>query len=452
MKRYFCLVSLGCAKNLVDSEVMVELLRKQGYTFTDAPERAEIIIVNTCGFIEAAKRESVDTILALAEYKREGVCRTLIVAGCLAQRYADDLLQELPEIDAVVGTGDFTEIANIIDGISQGAKVVAVDSLGKDCPETSDTIPAVTLTPEYTSFVKIADGCNNRCSYCIIPKLRGPLHSRAADSIQREVIEKTKNGVQEIILVAQDVTQYGLDLGEKSGLETLLRGLAKIDTLQWLRLLYAYPQGISTELMEIMATHDRICNYLDIPMQHCNSEILQAMKRPDRREDMIALVKQLRTIVPDIALRSTFIVGFPGETEAQFTELLEFLQEIRLDRAGFFTYSQEEGTLAGAMGGQIPQSVKEERYHRALECQERIAYDISQKMINRTIPVLLEEASGNATYPYVGRSYRDAPEVDGQVYLSGENLTIGSIVKVRIHEADAYDLYGTRVSNQQDGE
>jgi ribosomal protein S12 methylthiotransferase len=442
MKNRFCIVSLGCAKNLVDSEVMVELLKRSGYIHVEDPDQAETLIVNTCGFIEAAKRESVDMILELAEYKREGSCQNLIVTGCLAQRYAKELHTEIPEIDALVGTGDYPGIVNVINSCKAGSTLVAVHMPGQMDALLPKTIPSVSLTPAYTSYVKIADGCNHSCSYCIIPQLRGPLYSRPAESIIEEVIDKTRNGVQEIILVAQDVTQYGLDLGDRFGLEKLLSSLAKIDTLQWLRLLYAYPQGISPALAEIIAGHANVCNYLDIPMQHCSQDILTAMRRPDTKAKMIALVKMLRSIVPDIALRSSFIVGFPGETEEHFAELLEFLEEIRLDRAGFFAYSQEEGTAAAILPNQIPPLIKEERYHRALECQERIAHEVNRAMIGRIIPVLVEDHTESTRFPYTGRSYRDAPEVDGQVYIQGENLSIGSIIQVRVYDADPYDLYG----------
>ncbi len=445
--RNFCIVSLGCAKNLVDSEVMVELLTNQDFAYTEDPDQADIIIVNTCGFIEAAKRESVDMILELAEYKRTGKCRVLIVTGCLAQRYAKELPVEIPEIDALVGTGDYPNIVGVIKACSPGSQVISVHSPGMYGAVLPDTIPTVSLTPSHTSYVKIADGCNHSCSYCIIPQLRGPLHSRSEESIYREIVTKTRNGVQEIILVAQDVTQYGRDHGQINGLEKLLHSLAQIDTLNWLRLLYAYPQGITPQLAEIIAKEKNICNYLDIPMQHASADILKAMHRPDRKENMIQRVRMLRSIVPDIALRSTFIVGFPGETEAQFNELLEFLEEIRLDRAGFFAYSQEEGTPAALFADQVPDDIKEERYHRALECQERITLDANRKLIGRTMQVLVEDETESSRFKFAGRSYRDAPEVDGQVYIQGENISVGMLVNVRIFDADTYDLYGVRADS-----
>ncbi len=442
----FSLLSLGCAKNLVDSEFMLQQLEEQSFVYSENPEDADIIIVNTCGFIEPAKRESIDTILQLLEYKKYGRCQIFVVTGCLVQRYAQELAKEIPEIDIFLGTSDFHSIGQAITKLIRTGVTDSPYNLVEDSVLLQNINGR--LTPRHLSYIKIAEGCNNRCSYCIIPVLRGPLRSRSAESIYEEVRSKLAAGAQELILVAQDLTQYGLDKAEDDALASLLSGIEPLAQGKWIRLLYTYPHGITRSLIDVLANSRVVVPYLDIPMQHGCNEILRKMNRRDRREDMIRLVHTLRDTISDIAIRSSFIVGFPGETDQQFNELLEFLQEIQLDRAGFFHYSQEEGTPAANMPGQVAEDIKAERYQRALACQEIISTGGNRQWISRTMTILVEEKTENEMYPYAGRSYRDAPEVDGQVYIQGNGLIVGQFAKVHIDHADAYDLFGHIVSDR----
>ncbi|MDA8211721.1 MAG: 30S ribosomal protein S12 methylthiotransferase RimO [Clostridia bacterium] len=431
-------VSLGCAKNLVDSEVMLGILDKANYAITGEEDQAEVLIVNTCGFIESAKQESINTILALAEHKQTGRCKVLILAGCLAQKYRDELARELPEVDAIVGTGEVENIAGIVEAaMSGGEKVVKVDS-----PEYlyDHNSPRIRTTPGYSAYVKVADGCDNCCSYCVIPELRGSYRSRPLESIEAEVKSLVEQGVKEVLLIAQDTTRYGIDIYGQFKLSELVERLSQIKDLHWIRLLYCYPTHFTEELISAMAKNPKVCKYLDIPLQHCDDEILQAMNRRGKRQDILDLIARLRKAMPDIVLRTSFIVGLPGETEVKFQALLDFIAEVRFDRAGIFTYSREPGTPAAGMENQVPDEVKEERYHRAMEALMQLSWEKNQARVGQTLEVLVEGKEENGHW--FGRSQGDAPDIDGKVYFDGDNPGPGSFVQVRITEAYEYDLMG----------
>lgn len=432
------MVSLGCAKNLVDSEVMLGRLNQAGFEIVDE-NQAEVIVVNTCGFIASAKEESINTIMEMAQYKATGSCRALIVAGCLAQRYKDELLSEIPELDAVIGTGEVDKIAEVARRALTGERLDLVN-----VPKYlyDHTAPRYRTTPDYSAYVKVAEGCDNRCSYCIIPDMRGSFRSRPLESIVAEVQDLATAGVKEIMLIAQDTTRYGQDLYGTYKLPELIRLIAPIAGIEWIRLLYCYPSHFTRELIDTMAAEPKVCKYLDLPLQHADNTILQAMHRKGNITEVEQLIKSLRQAMPDLALRTTFIVGFPGETEEQFNNLLSFVDRIRFDRVGVFTYSQEEDTPAGKREDQIPEEVKEERLDRLMTLQSRISAELNQSWIGKTVNVLVEGITGNPKRPYIGRTERDAPEIDGEIYFTGAELKIGDIVRVRITGAETYDLIG----------
>ncbi|MFT9498297.1 30S ribosomal protein S12 methylthiotransferase RimO, partial [Anaerosolibacter sp.] len=362
--------SLGCAKNLVDSEIMMGLLDKYSYQLTDQKEIADIIIVNTCGFIEAAKQESIDTIIELGKFKEEGNCKILVVAGCLGERYSDELLEELPEVDAIIGTGNYPEIIQIIDEALRGNRI---SKSGDMNIKISEDLPRLLATPKYSAYLKIADGCDNCCTYCIIPKLRGSYRSRDIESIINEAQTMVNNGVKELILIAQDTTRYGIDLYGEYRLTQLLSQLCTIDDLQWIRILYCYPDEINEELINIIAREEKICKYLDMPIQHCNNEVLKRMNRKTTKEHIMNVIERLRKKIPDISLRTSLIVGFPGETNEQFEELVSFVKEMEFDKLGVFTYSQEEDTPAAKLKDQLDESIKEIRRDEIMLIQKDIS-------------------------------------------------------------------------------
>lgn len=445
------LVSLGCAKNLVDSEIMLGLLREAGYRITNEKEEADVLVVNTCGFIGPAKEESVDTIIELGELKEKGRCRALIVAGCLAQRYREELMREMPEIDAVIGTGDFTRIVETISQALAGERQVCV---GRPVYQYSRDLPRVQATPGHTAYLKIAEGCDNACSYCVIPALRGPLRSRPLNDLVDEAASLAARGVKEIILIAQDTTAYGLDLYGEYRLAGLLRALSRIDVLRWVRVLYSYPSRFTDDLIEVVAREEKICKYLDIPLQHGSDEILKQMNREGDREQALALIRRLKDAIPDLVLRTSLIVGFPGETEAHFEELLDFIREIRFDHVGVFTYSQEEDTPAGARPDQVPEEVKQERFRRAMEVQQGIAFERRRRWVGRELEVLVEGADPDRAAsvvvsgcPYWGRTRGQAPGIDGATYLKGKDLKVGEIYRARVVGTEGYDLLGQDVQS-----
>lgn len=434
-------VSLGCPKNLVDSEVMLGMLRDANYQIITDESKADVLIVNTCGFIQSAKEESIGQIFELAQHKEKGQCRALIVTGCLAQRYHEELLEEIPEIDALVGPGHISDIVHIVNkalGESQRSSHINDPVYIYD-----EHVPRILSTPAHTAYVKIAEGCDNRCAYCAIPDIRGRFRSRSMESIEAEVKRLVANGVKEIILIAQDTTRYGLDLYGEYRLAALVRKLGLIPGLKWLRLLYCYPNRFTDELIKAIAETPNVCKYIDMPLQHAADDILRAMRRPVTQQQARELIENLRREVPDIVIRTSFIVGFPGETEENFQELLDFIAEMKFDRAGVFTYSQEEGTTAAEMANQIHGRIKQERYHRAMTLQREISQVQNNKRIGQEMAVLVEETVDSRKGVYVGRSSFDAPEIDGTVeIISPRPLAVGEIVKVKINRTLEYDLMG----------
>lgn len=434
------LTTLGCAKNQVDSEIMIDILESKDYKRTDDYESAEVIIVNTCGFIADAKEESIETILQLAQYKEEGNCEVLVVTGCLAQGYSDELKEEMPEIDAMLGTGNFDEIIKVIEEGLAGRKNIKISE-----PDFNydDYIAETTISNKNSAYVKIAEGCNNNCSYCLIPKLRGGLKSRSIENIVAEVEQLAANGIKEINVIAQDITQYGRDLDGESKLVPLLKELVQIEGIKWIRLLYAYPLHISDELIELMAQEDKICNYLDVPVQHAHQEIRQKMNRPGSKEEILAVINKLRDRVPNITLRTSIIVGFPGESEEHFQTLLDFVKEAEFDNLGAFTYSREEGTAAAKMDCQIPEDRKEERYEKVMNLQSEISYRRNLNWVDEEVEVLVEDYQSQEPRIMIGRSQREAPEeIDGAIFIKDTTADKGEFVTVEITEAQEYDLIG----------
>ncbi len=432
------MVSLGCPKNLVDSEVMLGIIRDKKLTVTNDPAQAEIIIVNTCGFIESAKEESVNTILQMAEYKKAGSCKYLLVTGCLSQRYADELFENLPEADAIVGTDCFTDIGWVIDRVLEGKRIKHLQKL-----ESRNVAlpPRLLTTPRYMAYLKIAEGCDNCCSYCIIPQLRGPYTSRPYDEVMAEARALAAAGVRELIVVAQDTTRYGEDLYAKLLLPQLLRDLNALDGIEWIRVMYLYPNNFTDELIEAFATLDKVCKYIDIPLQHASDRLLESMNRSDTRAQVEALLHKLRVRIPGITIRTTFIVGFPGETEADFAELKDFVEQQRFENAGVFQYSQEEGTLAGAMPNQIAPEVKENRFHELMALQAGISEEIHQEREGAELDVLVEGFDEENPALAFGRSVHEAPDIDGTIFIeNAADLSIGQIVRVRIVQGFTYEM------------
>ena len=436
------LVSLGCPKNLVDSETMLGLIEENNMTITNQPEEADIIIVNTCGFIESAKEESINTVLQMAEYKKSGQCKYLILAGCLGQRYADDLLESIPEVDAVVGTECYTQIGYVIDKVQKGERFICLEPISDD-NERVTAIPRVLTTAGHTAYLKIAEGCDNCCSYCVIPKIRGPYRSRPFAEVMDEAKALVASGVKELILVAQDTTRYGEDLYGTLRLAELLQELNKIEDLHWIRVLYCYPQYFSDELIETFATCEKICKYVDIPLQHISDSLLSSMNRHDKKLQIESLLTKLRTRIPGICIRTTFIVGFPGESSSDFEELKTFVAEQKFDCAGVFTYSQEEGTVAAAMLNQISEEVKQDRYHELMAIQAQVSEEIHQSLEEKVLEVLVEGFDEENSELGFGRSYREAPDIDGSIYIeNAAGIKIGEFVNVRIVQGFTYELVG----------
>ena len=433
-------VSLGCVKNLVDTEVMLGLLQDGGVELIDDPAEADILVVNTCGFIDAAKEESLQTILQMAEFKKTGRCRGLIVAGCLGQRYQQELLDEMPEVDVILGTAAWGRIQEAVAAALEGRRALFIDSLTTLYDEKT---PRISTMPSYSAYVKVAEGCSNCCTYCVIPSVRGAFRSRPIESVVEEVRHLAHKGVREINLVAQDTTSYGKDLYGQPNLVALLKELAVIDGVEWIRLLYCYPRYFTDELIAYMASEPKICRYVDLPLQHIHDGVLQAMNRRDRQADIDLLLQKIRQAMPDVVLRTSFIVGFPGETEEQFAFLEQWLETARFDHVGVFTYSQEEGTAAGAMAEQVPEEVKQERYHRLMALQSKISEEINRSLEGRELEVIVTGLDETRPEVILARSYREAPDVDGQIYVetSGQDgLKVGDSLKVRIARGFSYDL------------
>lgn len=432
------MVSLGCPKNLVDSEVMLGIIRDKDFTVTNDPAEADIIIVNTCGFIESAKEESINTILQMSEYKTQGNCRYLIVTGCLSQRYAADLAQNIPEVDAFVGTECFTDIAWVIEQVLNGKKVMHME---KNQTAELQAMPRMLTTPDYMAYLKIAEGCDNCCSYCIIPKLRGPYTSRPYDEVLAEAKELAAHGIREIIVVAQDTTRYGEDLYGKLMLPQLLKDLNDLDGIEWIRVMYCYPNNFTDELINAFATLPKVCKYVDLPLQHASNRLLSSMNRYDTKEEVEQLLNKLRSAVSGIVIRTTFIVGFPGETDDDFKELKDFVEKQRFENAGVFQYSQEEGTVAGSMPNQIPDEIKENRYHELMALQAEISEELHQEMEGKELTVVIEGFDEENPQLAIARSYREAPEIDGNIFVeNAANLQVGQFVKVRVVQGFTYEM------------
>jgi len=442
-------VSLGCPKNLVDSETMLGLIHEENYEITNDPSEAEIIIVNTCGFIESAKEESINTILQMAEYKKSGSCKYIIVTGCLSQRYAEELFSELPEADAIAGVEVYDEIGSIIKRVMNGERFIMLERSKPDVIYTSKEtfLPRILTTPSYTAYLKIAEGCDNCCSYCAIPKIRGPYRSKPMEQVLKEAKALADNGVKELIVVAQDTTRYGEDLpGGKLLLADLLKELNKIKSLKWIRVMYCYPNNFTDELIETFASLDKVCKYVDLPLQHASNRLLASMNRYDTREEVETLLAKLRKRIPGIVIRTTFIVGFPGETDADFEELKEFVEQQRFENAGVFAYSQEEGTVAGAMPNQIPDEIKQERYHELMALQAQISEEIHKDTEGQTLEVLVEGIEEDGSGLHYGRSYREAPDIDGLVFIENPgDIKPGCFIKVNILQGFTYESVGERI-------
>lgn len=440
MKKKVFLISLGCAKNTVDSENMLALLKETQFSLVISPDDADIIIINTCGFILDAQEESVQTILEMAQYKQEGTCELLIVAGCLAQRYKKDLVSEIPEIDILLGTANFHNICKaIINFYSTREKLLAVN----DNFDTYHELPRLLSTPQHYAYLKIAEGCDNFCTYCIIPQLRGKYRSRTIENILTEANNLVADGVKEIILIGEDITQYGKDLYGKIALVNLLKELVKIPKLRWIRLLYCYPNNFSDELINFIKTQPKICKYVDIPLQHSHNEILRKMGRNITEEEIRTLIVKLRRAIPNIVIRSTFIVGFPGETEEHFNNLLNFLKEAKLDYVGAFTYSKEKGTPAEKLPQQIPEKNKEIRRQILMNQQYAIVKEKHNELLNHYQWVQVDNLSDEVDHLYICRSESQAPEIDPAVLVfSEETLVPGQLVKVKITHLQDYDLIG----------
>lgn len=435
---------MGCAKNLVDTEVMLGLLKERDIEITAKPKEADILIVNTCGFINSAKEESITTLLNMAEYKTEGKCRSLIVAGCLGQRYQQGLLDEMPEVDAILGTGAWHRIIEAVDETLKGNRLLLI---GEADTIYDETTPRILTTPSYSAYIKVAEGCDNRCSYCVIPTVRGHYRSRTIESIVSEAKQLSANGVKEINLIAQDTTNYGRDLYGKARLPDLLKELVKIDAIRWIRILYCYPKYFTDALIEMIASEPKICKYVDLPLQHADNDVLRAMARRDTRESVEALLVKIRARIPNVAVRTSFIVGFPGETDAQYQSLRQFVQEQRFDKVGVFTYSREEDTPAYAMEDQVSDEVKQERYHDLMSLQCQISEEINQSVEGRTLEVLVEGRDIEQESVAYGRSYREAPEIDGQVYIECDaDSKAGDLIQVKMVQGFTYDILGEKIN------
>jgi len=430
-------VSLGCSKNRVDSEVLLGLLREHGYKVVQDPSKAETIVVNTCGFILPAKEESISTIFEMAEYKETGCCKTLIVTGCLVQRYGEELKEEIPEIDILMGVAEYSRIFEAIEQANKGHRPLFTGEGDRFFKS-----PRLLTTPPYSAYVKISDGCDNKCTYCAIPLIRGPYHSRPYADIVEECRTLVQGGVHELSLIAQDTSRYGNDFAEKKLLlPSLLRDVHEIDGLHWLRVLYCYPDTVNRELLETMASLPKACAYLDLPLQHINARLLKAMNRRGTPEHIKRQIERCREY--GIAVRTTMIVGFPGETDAEFEELMDFVRETRFDRLGAFAFSPEEGTVAADMPDQIPEEVKQERLDRLMLLQQEISADICASRVGETCEVLVE---GRRHGRYYGRSRLEAPEIDGKILFSGpDGLKKGQYVQVHISSSSEYDLIGEAV-------
>lgn len=433
------MISLGCPKNQVDGEALLAKLKKAGYEIVNNIEDSDVMIVNTCGFIEQAKKEAIDTILEVAEYKNAGLISAIVVTGCLAERYQDEIIKEMPEVDAVLGIGANSDIVKTCDKALCG---IVTTSFPNKC-YLSINDERIISTPSHWAYLKIAEGCDNRCSYCAIPGIRGGFRSRTIESCVDEAKALAESGVKELILIAQDTTKYGQDLYGKYSLDILLKELVKIDGIEWIRLFYCYPQRITDSLINVIANEEKVCNYIDIPLQHSDKTVLKNMNRVGDGEDYRALISKMRKAIPDLALRTTFMVGFPGETDEQFENLCKFTEDIKFDKMGCFTFSPEEDTPAYDMQNQIDDDVKVRRQEVLMNKQYSITEELNKQRIGRIYKVIIDTFDGEK---YVGRSYMDSPEIDsGIIFTSDNNLNIGDFVNVKISDYNGYDLIGEAI-------
>jgi ribosomal protein S12 methylthiotransferase len=440
------MVSLGCPKNAVDTEYLLGDLVNTGYEITARQEEADVLVVNTCGFIESAKRESVDAILEMAQLKTDGKCQKLIVTGCLSERYSDDLLKEIPEIDHIFGVNQYPRLKEVLhtaDPLSGSGP--ARNQMNGPAEYFEPYADRILTTPSYSAYLKISEGCSNKCAFCIIPKMRGNIRSQPLESLVTEAKQLAKLGVQELNLISQDTTMYGLDLRMKNGLIRLLKALAEVEGIEWIRLFYCYPTFIDTELIEFIAKDKKVVPYIDVPLQHIHDEMLARMKRQEREIKVRAMLDEIRAKIPGVALRTTFITGFPGETEAHFRHLLDFVQEMRFDHVGAFTYSHEEGTTAYNYADDVPAKIKQERKDELMKVQKEISLQKNQAKIGEVHPVLVEGVDGEESYLVTGRMPSQAPEIDGQVIIEASEVSPGMIVPMRILSATDYDVVATRI-------
>lgn len=437
------ILSLGCARNLVDSEVMLGILQKAGCKIVDIYDGADIAIVNTCAFIEDAKKESIDAIFDLLEFKKEKKIKKLLVAGCLPQRYSSRLQKQIRGIDGFIGVDGFSRLTEIIKALKDGERVTKVIARPKFLYD--DKTDRLLLTPRHYAYIKISEGCCHRCSFCVIPELRGPHRSRQINSVVKEAQKLVRNGAKEINLIGQDTTLYGFDIYGRPVLAELLKKLAKVKDLKWLRLLYAHPSHFSDDLIKVISYEPAICKYIDLPIQHINDRILQQMRRGTSKATILKLLEKIRKDIPEVAIRTAVIVGFPGETKAEFNELLDFIRDQKFERLGAFIYSREEDTAAHSIRGQIPENEKKSRWEEVMKLQQEISRENNAKLMGKVLEVLIDEQDESDRELFLGRTFMDAPEVDGLVYIKGDNLKVGDLVKAEIEDTYEYDLVGRRI-------
>jgi ribosomal protein S12 methylthiotransferase len=434
------IVSLGCPKTLVDSEVILGKVQGARYLVTRDIDQSDIVLLNTCGFIRDAKEESIDALLKLLELKKEKKLLGVIVVGCLVQRYSEELQKEFPEVDAFIGSGDYMRIAEVLKKVTGGQKFVSVHKAGY-LAEADET--RIALTPKHTRYLKISEGCDHACSFCVIPKLRGRYRSRRIADLVCEAKKLAEEGAKELVVIGQDITRFGCDYAGKSLLPQLLEALGSVREIKWIRLLYTYPSTLTDEMIRAVAVSKKICRYIDLPLQHISDKILKAMRRGNTKKQTVELIQKLRAMIPGVVLRTSFIVGFPGETDEDFEELLAFMREIKFERLGIFRYSQEEGSAAADFPDQVPETVKEARYHRAMQLQQEIAREVNRRYLGQELRVLVETQDEKDPSLWIGRSAMDAPEVDGSVLIrTQKEITVGKFYTAKITDTQDYDLVG----------
>ena len=434
------IVSLGCPKTLVDSEILLGKARGAHFSIARDIEQSDVVLLNTCGFIKDAKQESIDALLKLIELKKKKKLLGIVVAGCLVQRYAKELKKEFSEVDALVGSGDYRAIAEVLKKVADGQKLVSVHEAGYLAAADE---ARVALTPKHSRYLKISEGCDHECSFCVIPSLRGPYRSRRIADLVKEAKKLAEEGAKELVVIGQDITKFGWDYARKSLLPELLEALGAVREIRWIRLLYTYPSTLTDEMIQAVTRSKKICRYIDLPLQHISDKILKAMRRGSTKKQIGELIRKLRARIPEVVIRTSFIVGFPGETEEDFQELLSFIRDMKFERLGVFRYSREEGSAAATLPDQVPEKIKEDRYHRIMRLQQGIAREANRRFIGRELRVLLETQDSEDPFRWTGRSYMDAPEVDGAVFVRTEkSVATGKFYTVKITDVQDYDLVG----------